>query len=55
MKKSSLLKILTAMLVIILIVNMALLALKKISEFWFWAVIVAAAVFAYWVLPRISK
>ena len=49
------LRILILFLILILIANITLLALNKISEILFWIVIIIAAVFAYKVLPRIKK
>jgi hypothetical protein len=46
----------TALAVILIVVlNMVLFALKKISTFYFWTVIVIAALFAYKVLPWLRK
>ena len=42
-------------LVALLILNITLLALGKIKELFFWAVIIAAAIFAYKILPKIRK
>ena len=49
------LQIIGIFLALLLIINMALFALNKISEILFWAIIIAAAVFAYAVLPKIRK
>jgi hypothetical protein len=49
------LKILVLFLILVLIANITLLALNKISEILFWIVIIIAAVFVYKVLPRIKK
>lgn len=43
------------MLVLFLIMNITLLAMRKTSAFLFWTIIVVCAVFAYVVLPRINK
>ena len=49
------LKFLVLFLILVLIANITLLALNKISEILFWIVIIIAAVFVYKVLPRIKK
>ena len=41
--------------ILLLIVNIILLALRKINELFFWSVIVVVAVFAYFVLPLIKE
>ena len=41
--------------ILILIVNTALFALNKFNEAVFWLVIIAIAVFAYKILPKIRK
>lgn len=50
-----LLKIVGIILALILILNLVLAALRKISWITFWVVIVIEAVFAYVVLPRLKK
>ena len=47
--------ILVFFIVLLLTANITLLALSKISEILFWIAIAAAAVFAYWVLPKMKK
>mgnify|MGYP001573984653 CR=1 FL=1 len=49
------LKILTFVLIFVLILNMILLATKKINEMIFWAIIIVAAVFVYVVLPKMKN
>ena len=53
--KNKYLRILAFLAVLFLAANIALFALKIISEILFWAIIIAAAVFAYKVLPKISE
>ena len=48
-------RILAALAVLVLIANLVLFALGKISRAFFWIVIAIAAVFAYLVLPKIKK
>ncbi|MBI2655413.1 hypothetical protein HYX06_03245 [Candidatus Woesearchaeota archaeon] len=48
-------KIITVAAVFILILNMILLATKKINELSFWIIIIAAAVFVYVVLPKMRN
>ena len=52
--KKALLKIIVLSLAVVLVLNMALLALGKISGLFFWTAIIIAAVFAYFILPKIS-
>ncbi|MBI2542438.1 hypothetical protein HYV80_07060 [Candidatus Woesearchaeota archaeon] len=47
-------KFLVLIVVLILIINITLLALNKINEILFWAVIAVAAVFAYVILPKMK-
>lgn len=49
------LKVIGWVLVFVLLINMLLFALRKISGIVFWSVIIAGAVFVYWVLPRMKK
>ena len=42
-------------LIVFLILNMVLVALKIISTFFFWIVIIVAAVFAYKILPKMNQ
>ncbi len=53
--KINYLSILVLSIVLLLIANITLLALNKISEILFWAIIIFGAVFAYKVLPKISR
>ena len=55
MKNKPLLKILVFLIILFLVINIALFALKLVSEILFWVIIVVAAIFAYKLLPRISK
>ena len=41
--------------VILLVVNMILLALKKISQIFFWIILGFTAIFAYKILPKMRK
>ena len=50
-----LLNILIFLIILFLIVNIILFALKIITEILFWAAIIVAAFFAYKVLPNIKK
>ena len=49
------LRALAAFVILILIANLILFALRKISRALFWIVIAIAAVFAYFVLPKIKN
>lgn len=49
------LKMLVIFFILLLIVNIILLALRKINEILFWFVIIAVAVFAYFVLPLLKR
>ena len=53
--KQKLTKILAVVIAFFLIANIILFAAKKINELTFWIVIIAAAVFAYWILPKIKN
>ncbi|MBI2558907.1 hypothetical protein HYW20_06305 [Candidatus Woesearchaeota archaeon] len=46
------LRILVILVIIFLVINLALFALRIISTILFWAIIAVAAVFAYKLLPR---
>ena len=48
-------KILVLFIILLLILNITLFALKLINETIFWIVIIASAVFAYRMLPRQHK
>ena len=52
--KKRYLQILAVSMILILAVNIVLLALNKINEIIFWLVIIAAALFAYKILPKIK-
>ncbi len=41
-------------LVIALVINLILFALKSINQFWFWIIIILIAVIAYKVLPKLK-
>ena len=50
------LKITTAIiLTLLLILNIALLAMGKINTFFFWIIIIVCAVFAYVVFPKVKS
>lgn len=49
------LKIIGIFLALLLILNITLLALNKISEMIFWIVVIIGAVFAYLILPKMKK
>lgn len=53
--KSNQLKIIGYVVFVILILNLILFALGKISDVIFWVVIVLGAIFVYKVLPKIKK
>lgn len=48
-------KILAVGLIVVLILNIVLLLLEKISSLTFWIIIVVSALIAYKVIPRIKK
>ncbi len=48
-------KILGSLVMIIVLLNLVLFALRKINQTIFWGVIIFGAVFAYVVLPRLKK
>ena len=54
MKKNAV-KIIAVLAVIVLAANMVLFAMGIIKEIVFWTVIIAGAVFTYWVLPKLRK
>ena len=54
MEKTSI-KILAVVIAFFLVANIILFATKKINELTFWVVIIAAAVFAYWILPKMKN
>ncbi|MBI2657378.1 hypothetical protein HYX08_01640 [Candidatus Woesearchaeota archaeon] len=49
-----LLRLLVILLIIFLVLNIVFLALKIINEFFFWILIIAIAVFAYFWLPKLN-
>jgi len=49
------LQFLVAIVIILLVINLILLAMGKISEIFFWITIAIVAVFAYVVIPRLKK
>ncbi len=53
--KSNYLKLLGLLIVLLLVVNLVLFALKIIAGLLFWAIIIVAAIFAYKFLPKIVK
>ena len=54
MKNKSVLNMFVILMVLALVANITLLALNKVSEILFWMIIIAAAVFAYKILPRLK-
>ncbi|MEK6984351.1 MAG: hypothetical protein AABX33_07290 [Nanoarchaeota archaeon] len=42
-------------LVVVLVTNVTLLALNKIHELLFWVIIMASALFAYKIVPKLEK
>ena len=55
MKSKKLLRILVFLIILFLVVNLVLFALKIINVILFWAIMIAAAVFAYKYLPKMIK
>lgn len=55
MKDKQLFRILIIVLILFLVLNIVFLALKIISEFFFWIVLAIVAVFAYIYLPKFRK
>lgn len=55
MNEKKLLRILVVVLIVFLVLNIAFLALKIVSEFFFWIVIIVIGVFAYKYLPKMGK
>jgi len=55
MRSKKLLRILVFLVILFLVVNIVLFALKIISEILFWIIIIVAAVFAYKILPKMRK
>ena len=53
MKDKGFLKILVFLMILLLVINMVMLALKSINAIVFWSVIIVVAVFAYKVLPKL--
>jgi len=47
-------KLFSFFLIILLLVNMTLFALNKISYVVFWSVIAMGAVIVYWILPKLQ-
>ena len=48
-------KIIAAFLLVVLILNLVLFALSRISTFYFWVTIVVVGVIAFMVLPRMRN
>ena len=55
MKKEDLLKTIGFGVLLILIINLVLFALRIISTIIFWIVIILAAIFVYKLLPKLKK
>jgi len=55
MKDKQLLRVLVIVLIVFLVLNIVFLALKIISEFFFWIVIIVIGIFAYKYLPKMKK
>ena len=49
------LKLSAIMMVCLLVANIVLFVMRKISITLFWIIIVVCAIIAFWVLPRINK
>ena len=49
------LKVFGYLFMVLLLLNMVLFALRKISGVVFWSVILVGAIMAFWVVPRIGK
>jgi len=48
-------KILNIALIVVLLINMVLFALQKITNLQFWIVIGVIGLFAYFVMPKLKK
>ena len=55
MKSKKLLRILVFLIILFLVVNLVLFALKIVSAILFWIVTILAAIFAYKYLPKMIK
>lgn len=53
--ENKLVKILSAVLIVLLVINMILFALKRTNGWFFWLTIILAAAYAFWILPRMNK
>ena len=53
--KWDLLKILSAVLIVLLVINMILFALKRTNGWFFWLTIILAAAYAFIILPKLTK
>lgn len=50
-----LVQIASVIMVFIVIINITLLAFSKINIWLFWLILALAAIYAYWILPKIKK
>ena len=55
MNQKKLLRILVFLVILFLVINIVLFALKIITEILFWIIIIVAAIFAYKILPKMKK
>lgn len=53
--KWDLVKVLSVILVVLLILNMTLFAMKKLNGWLFWLTVILAAAYAFWILPRLKN
>lgn len=49
------LKIISAALILILILNLTLFALKMVNPYIFWVIVIAIAIIAYKIMPKLRK
>jgi len=47
-------KVISVMIIIIVISNVALFAFRKINTLLFWLIIIIAAVYAHWIMPKLK-
>ncbi|HLG23606.1 MAG TPA: hypothetical protein VI564_01615 [Candidatus Nanoarchaeia archaeon] len=53
--KTEYLRLLVLVIVVLLVLNLVLFAMKRIGQALFWGFIIAAALFAYLALPRLKE
>jgi len=54
-EKGSMKKILSVIVLLVVLANFLLFVFGRISNTFFWLIIVLAAIFAFWILPKLSK